>query len=106
MGAEPSPRSRIGNVRYRLRTLLIVLALGPPLLAYFGSYMVLSRRGYAFADSVDCPAFWFVPPETQRNVALNARLRDLYWPLIKLEIALGGDRYPAHDPCMGPELPP
>ena len=93
-------------MRYRLRTLLIVLALGPPLLAYIGSYAVLSRRGYVHADAVGSPGFWFVPPNTQRDVRTNARLRQLYWPLIRLEIALGQDRYPAHDPCMQPELPP
>ena len=93
-------------MRYRLRTLMILLAVLPPVLAYCGSYAVMSRQGYAFADSIGSPTFWFVPPNTQRDVALNARLRRLYWPLIRLERAFGGDRYPAHDPCMGPELPP
>jgi hypothetical protein len=41
MGAEPSPRSRIGEMRYRLRTLLIVLALGPPVLA--GAWFLWQR---------------------------------------------------------------
>jgi hypothetical protein len=54
--------------RYKLRTLLIVLALGPPLLAYVGSYYFLSRRGYAHADSIGLSkSFFFVPPEADRD---------------------------------------
>jgi hypothetical protein len=92
-------------MRYRLRTLLILLAVLPPLLAYVGSYAVLSRRGYAYADSYGVKGFWFVPPDTQRDVKKNAEFLTFYSPLIELEIACGG-RHPAHEPCMGPELPP
>lgn len=53
-------------MRYRLRTLLILVALAPPLISYVGSYYVLSRRGHAYSDSVGAKAFWFVPPENKR----------------------------------------
>jgi len=93
-------------MRYGLRTLLIVFALAPPLVAYVGSYYALSRRGYAYADSVGSPGFWYVPPETQRDVEQNAAYRHLYCPLMRFEHLIGSQRWPAHDPCMGPELPP
>jgi len=94
-------------MRYRLRTLLIVLALGPPLVAYVGSYM-LSRRGYAFADSVHSPGFWFVPPNTKRDVKRNNELIRLYYPLVRLEQLFGSKRGLAHEPDFftGGELPP
>ena len=95
--------------RYSLRTLLILLAIGPPLIAYVGPYYVLSRRGYAFADSVGAKAFWFVPPNTQRDVKKNNDYIRLYWPLVCLEQFVGSRRFLAHEPCGlegGPELPP
>src|SRR5688500_4450999 len=93
-------------LRFRLRTLLLAVTLAPPLLAYIGSYAVLSRRGYAHADSFGSPGFWFVPPMTQRDDKRNTELVGLYWSRIQLEIALVGKRYPAHEHCLGPELPP
>jgi hypothetical protein len=95
--------------RYKLRTLLILLAIGPPMLAYVGSYAVLSRRGYAFADSVGSPGFWFVPPNTQRDVKKNNEYITLYWPLVRLEQFFGSKRGLAHEPCGlegSFELPP
>jgi len=96
-------------LRYNLRTLLLAFALAPPLVAYVGSYYVLSRRGYAFADSVNSPGFWFVPPETKRDVKRNSDLIRLYYPLVRIEQLCGGRRYLAHEPCFpanGGELPP
>ena len=95
-------------MRYRLRTLLIAFAIAPPLCAYVGSYYLLSRRGYAFADSVGSPGFWFVPPETKRDVKRNNDLIRLYYPLVRLEELCGSRRGLAHEPCFfsGDELPP
>ena len=94
-------------MRFRLRTLLIVAAFLPPLLGYVGSYYVLSRRGYAFADSVHSPGFWFVPPNTQRDVKKNNAYIRLYYPLVCLEQFFGSRRGLAHEPCNLVEpLPP
>lgn len=92
-------------MRYRLLTLLTAFALAPPLLAYVGSYFVLSRRGYAHADSVGSPGFWFVPPNTKRDVQRNNELIRVYFPLLRLEQFFGSWRGLAHEPCFV-ELPP
>jgi len=82
-------------LRYQLRTLLIVLAIGPPVLAYVGSYYFVSRRGYAHADSIGLSkSFFFVPPEADRDGRLDGRYQRFYWPLIQLELMLGTGRYP------------
>lgn len=88
-------------MRYRLHTLLIAFALAPPLVAYVGSYYVLSRRGYAYADTVGYPAYWFVPPESDKSGQLHARYRRFYWPLIRLEIFLGTGREPDYGSIRG-----
>jgi hypothetical protein len=93
-------------MQYRLRTLLIVLALAPPALAYFGSYVVLSRRGYALTDSVGGKGFWFVLPETKRDEKKNEGYIRLFWPLIEAELLIGTGRTPVSGICCGPELPP
>ena len=82
-------------MRYRLRTLLILLAILPPLLAYIGSYYVLSRRGYSYADSAGAKnAFFFAPPETDRDGRIHGRYVRFYLPLIALEATLGTGRHP------------
>ena len=95
-------------MRFRLRTLLIAFALAPQLVAYVGSYFVLSRRGYMYSDSVGAKAFWFVPPETKRAVKKNEDYAAFFWPLIRLEQLCGGKRYVAGEPCFfnGDKLPP
>jgi hypothetical protein len=82
-------------MRYRLRTLLIVLALGPMVLAYVGSYYFLSRRGYAYGDSAGLnDVLFFAPPDTDRDGKIHGRYLRLYLPLIVLERALGTGRHP------------
>lgn len=85
-------------MRFRLRTLLIVFALLPPMLAYAGSYYVLSRRGYREADQHGLHGFYFVLPTTKAENTTNARFNRLYWPLIQVELVLGTGRLPASDP--------
>lgn len=81
--------------RYKLRTLLIVLALGPPVLAYVGSYYVLSRRGFSYGDSAGLSkTFFFVPPESDPDGRRDYQYQRFYWPLIRAEIFLGTGRYP------------
>jgi len=92
-------------MRFRLRTLLILAAVVPPLLAYVGSYYVFSRRGYVLTDSVGGKGFWFVVPYTKRDARKNEEYQTLYWPLVRFEELVGTGRGPASGPC-GPELPP
>jgi len=93
-------------MRYRLRTLLIVLALGPPLLAYVSSYFVLSRQGYAVSDALGVKGFYFVPYDTLEEKNTNDRYRRLYRALIDLELFLGTGRTPAGDPMWAGDGPP
>ena len=85
----------MNEMRYRLRTLLIVLALGPPALAYVGSYYAMTRGAYAYADEVGLRnAYFFVPPETDKDGRLHGRLVRIYAPLIFLEKLLDTGRQP------------
>jgi hypothetical protein len=89
-------------VRYKLRTLLIVLALGPPVLAYVGSYYVLSRRGFRESDRYGYKGFHFVPPVYGGgSERANERYFRFYWPLIRLDEFLGTGRPPGADPMWG-----
>jgi len=82
-------------MQYRLRTLLILLAIGPPMLAYVGSYYVLTRRGYAYGDSVGLPkAYFFAPLVADKDGRIHGRYIRFYAPLIALENGLGTGRYP------------
>jgi hypothetical protein len=88
--------------RYNLRTLLIVLALGPPVLAYVGSYYILSRRGFREADQYGFKGFYFVTPVYGgASERANQQRFQFYWPLIQLDILLGTGRHPAADPMWG-----
>jgi hypothetical protein len=82
-------------MRYRLRTLMIVLALWPPVLAYVGSYCVLSRRGYAYADSIGAKGvFFFARPDADTDGIIHGRYIRFYAPLIVMERSLGIGRQP------------
>jgi len=90
-------------MHFRLRTLLIVLALGPPLVAYVGSYYILSRRGFREMDQYGFKAFYFVSPVYGGgSERANEQYFRLYWPLIKLDRLIGTGRTPARsDPMWG-----
>jgi hypothetical protein len=86
-------------MRYRLRTLMIVLAILPPLLAYVGSYYFQSRRGFREADQYGFKGFYFVTPVWGGgSEPANLRRYRFYWPLIQLDLLLGTGRHPAADP--------
>ena len=82
-------------MRYRLRTLLILLAVLPPLMAYVGSYYVLTRRGYAHGDAAgDRRVYFFASPEADKDGRVHGRYQRFYAPLIILEMLLGTGRLP------------
>jgi hypothetical protein len=82
-------------MQYRLRTLLILLAVAPPLVAYTGSYYFLSRRGYSYADAAGIKnAFFFAPPESDRDGKTHGRYFRMYFPLIVLDQYLRTGRSP------------
>ena len=89
-------------LRFRLRTLLLVVALLPPVLAYVGSYYVLSRRGFREADKYGFKGFFFVPPVYGGgSEPANYRYFRFYWPLIRLDRFLGTGRPIGSDPMWG-----
>jgi hypothetical protein len=69
---------------------------------YIGSYVVLSRRGFAEADAYAMKGFYFFPPEnTDLWRQLNYGCVALYYPLIFIDEELGTGRSPAREPMWG-----
>ena len=69
------------------------------LIIYVGSYVVLSRQGFADADVANCDGFYFFPPEeTDAWRSLNYNCVRFYYPLIFIDIWIGTGRYPASEP--------
>ena len=65
---------------------MILVALLPPLLAYVGSYYILSRRAYAECDKYNIKGFYFVIYDTLEEKSANQRYNRLYYPLIQFEV--------------------
>ena len=83
----------------RLKKWKIVLAVF--FMCYLGSYIWLSRRGYAEADRYDSEGFYYLPPENSNAWRLrNRSCVYFYFPLNFVDRALGFGRYPANDPHM------
>lgn len=73
---------------------IIVLAF-----VYVGSYLFISRRGYAEARQADWPGFYYFTPEnSDRWRRLNNGCRIFFAPLNMIEQWLGTGMTPAHDP--------
>jgi hypothetical protein len=86
-------------MRKRKVTIAALLLL---LVAYFASYGCLSRRGYAEAEQVDFPGFYYFTPQdsdTWRYTHYGCVY--LFWPLNKVDRALGYGRQPGSDPLWG-----
>ena len=75
---------------------LIALTL---LMAYVGSYIVLSRRGFRHAESINAVGFYFFPPEnTDTWRTWNYGLVKFYYPLILIDVWIGTGRRVASEP--------
>jgi hypothetical protein len=69
---------------------------------YVGSYLVLSREGFAYADRVRAKGFWFFEPRGTVVWRLsNYGCVYTYYPLIAIDCWLGTGRGPAAEPLMG-----
>src|SRR5437763_1083039 len=81
------------------RGVILVVAL---MLLYVGSYLALSRQGFAQADQWNAKGFYFFSP---RDSALwrvsNYGCAGIYHPLIAVDNNLGTGRWPAKEPLMG-----
>jgi hypothetical protein len=81
------------RIRRRWAILLVLLA------AYIGSYLVLSRRGFAQADEWNAIGFYFFTPrETTTWRVCNYGCAKLYYPLIVIDNWLGIGRPVASEP--------
>lgn len=72
------------------------------LLLYVGSYLTVSRRGYAEADRWNCRGFYYFTPEDSEVWRyLNYGCMYLYAPLHNVDRWLGYGRCPACEPLWG-----
>ncbi len=80
----------------------LVLATALLLVAYLGSYLWLSRRGYAEADQYGMVGFYYFLPENSDSWRYkNYGCVFLFWPLNAIDRALGFGRHPASEPLWG-----
>jgi hypothetical protein len=69
---------------------------------YVGSYLVLSRRGYAEAKLYGFKGFYYLTPENSDHWRhWNYSLVYLYAPANAVDRWLGTGRYPASEPLWG-----
>jgi hypothetical protein len=86
-------------MRQRRRLVLVVALL---LAAYLGSYLWMSRRGYAEADQYGIVGFYyFFPEDSDAWWYKNYGCVFLFWPLNVIDRSLGFGRYPASEPLWG-----
>lgn len=80
------------------RGVLILLAF----VVYVGSYVALSRHGFAVSDQAGITGFWFfeLRPTDAWEVS-NYGCVAFYAPLIYLDYHFVGKRQPANVPLMG-----
>jgi hypothetical protein len=82
------------------KKLAVVIAL--VLAAYLGTYVWLSRRGYAEADQQSMDGFFYFSPENSAAWRYkNYGCVFLFWPLNEVDRALGLGRYPSSEPLWG-----
>lgn len=75
------------------RRMIIIASL--LVVAYVGSYVVLSRIGIAQAAEQGSEFYFFIEPTTPFREQCHGRLIDFYWPLIELERRAGAKHGPA-----------
>jgi hypothetical protein len=78
----------------------VLLVLGLLLFVlYVGSYIGLSRRGYAEADRYRMAGFYYFFPENSNSWRFkNYGCVYLFWPLNEVDRWLGLGRYPSSEP--------
>jgi hypothetical protein len=83
---------------------LLFVAGALVLLSYVGSYVILSRRGYAEADQYRIKGFYYFLPENSDTWRFkNYGCVYLFWPLNAVDRGLGLGRQPAAERLKGLE---
>jgi hypothetical protein len=91
------PESEHVRRRHALR-LVVALLFG----VYLGSYLWLSRRGYAEADRYHLKGFYYFFPEDSDTWRYkNYGCVYLFWPLNVIDRSLGFGRHPGKEPLRG-----
>jgi hypothetical protein len=87
------------DFRDKRRRQIILFLIAMMVVAYVGSYVVLSRRGFAEADEAGLLGFYFVPYEdTETWWPRNYTLVCIYYPLIFIDYQIGTGRLPGCEP--------
>jgi hypothetical protein len=82
----------------RRKVLIVLLCV---LLAYVGSYIVLSRCGFAWSDTHHSAGFYFFPPDDSNTWRLaNYGCVCFYYPLIVIDNWIGTGRLVAREPTF------
>jgi hypothetical protein len=90
----------VGVMRKQPKRLLWLC--GALLLLYVGTYVALSRRGYAEADRYNMKGFYYFFPEDSDAWRLkNYGCVCLFWPLNVVDQRLGLGRHPGSEPLWG-----
>ncbi len=81
---------------------LLVFLGGLALLLYLGSYIILSRRGYAEADQYKLKGFYYFTPVNSDSCRFwNTACVFIYTPLNEVDCKLGIGKPPAYEPLWG-----
>jgi hypothetical protein len=84
---------------FRISRRLVIVSL---LVLYFGSYLALSRRGYAEADRYKMKGFYYLTHEDSDAWRFkNYGCVYLFYPLNTIDRCLGTGRPPAAEPLWG-----
>lgn len=86
------------GLRYLVLMSLLTMLLG----SYLGSYLALSRRGFAHADQMGYEGFYFFPPQDNNSWRLRQQgCAVFYFPLIEIDKRIGTGRTVGSEPMWG-----
>lgn len=78
-----------------------VFVIATLMIAYLGTYFVMSRRGYQQSRAVGLKGLFFVLPRDERALQLNRACHLLFYPLVRIEVWLGTGEGPGGEPMWG-----
>jgi len=85
--------------RLKRRRLFIHALTAMMLAVYVGSYLVMSRRGFAYADRHNTEGVYFFPPEnTDASRRKNYACVYVFYPLTSFDNLIGTGRPAASEP--------
>lgn len=73
---------------------LLVLSLS----VYISSYIVISRRAFAYSKQIGIDGFWFVVPLSDEAKRENDFRNMIFWPAVQIDRLIGTGRTPLCNP--------